>query len=355
MSDLSGVSIGATAPEPGRVAQAGDEAGENTAHNSWSEPDPGTEEAGNGAVLDDEGSDTVVPQGTGPNEPGDDRNWLAIGLLVGAVVAALIAAVLLFTRDDSDSEAAGDGGGDQAEVEPVPVVASIQQDLQTLGFYDGPIDGLYSPATVEAVEAFQTEAGLTVDGRYGAETHAAVEEALRAQEAAASQSVVELQEILTDLGWYTGEVDGIYGPGTSIALAEFQAHMGLTPDGIVGPETIAAYQETCQADSASCSRPGATLNFTTSDGVAVTLQLESCESGGEADIELQASSDTATLEADADDGLGTLTYETEEGLREGAIDTVAVGEDGRFTVSGSLATVDGGGEPATFQMAGSCA
>jgi Putative peptidoglycan binding domain len=56
-------------------------------------------------------------------------------------------------------------------------VRRLQRALATLG-YDVTPDGQYGPATTEAVSAFQEDAGLDADGVAGAETIAAVNEAL---------------------------------------------------------------------------------------------------------------------------------------------------------------------------------
>ena len=51
----------------------------------------------------------------------------------------------------------------EQQAEAVTAVAdyttALQCQLQVAGFYDGPIDGVYGPSTVAAVEALQTEAG----------------------------------------------------------------------------------------------------------------------------------------------------------------------------------------------------
>jgi N-acetylmuramoyl-L-alanine amidase len=52
--------------------------------------------------------------------------------------------------------------------------------------------------------------------------------------------IVELQSLLGRLGFDAGRVDGIFGPLTSAALAEFQRNSGLHPDGICGFETLQA-------------------------------------------------------------------------------------------------------------------
>ena len=49
-----------------------------------------------------------------------------------------------------------------------------------------------------------------------------------------------IQTKLKRWGYYTGSVDGIYGPLTKKAVRYFQSKNGLTVDGIVGPKTAAA-------------------------------------------------------------------------------------------------------------------
>ena len=49
--------------------------------------------------------------------------------------------------------------------------------------------------------------------------------------------VTELQKRLTELGYYSGAIDGDFGPGTEAAVKAFQAQNGLTADGIAGAYT----------------------------------------------------------------------------------------------------------------------
>ena len=49
--------------------------------------------------------------------------------------------------------------------------------------------------------------------------------------------VVELQDILTELGYNPGSVDGIFGTKTFNALVAFQTDAKLDPDGVCGPKT----------------------------------------------------------------------------------------------------------------------
>lgn len=49
--------------------------------------------------------------------------------------------------------------------------------------------------------------------------------------------VTELQAALKLLGFYNGEVDGIFSQSTAKAVSEFQKAAGTAPDGIVGQDT----------------------------------------------------------------------------------------------------------------------
>lgn len=50
--------------------------------------------------------------------------------------------------------------------------------------------------------------------------------------------VTALQTALQSLGYYSGNVDGIYGKGTRDAVKVFQADNGLSADGVAGPKTL---------------------------------------------------------------------------------------------------------------------
>ena len=52
--------------------------------------------------------------------------------------------------------------------------------------------------------------------------------------------VTKLQNRLKELGYYTGDVDGAYGPGTQDAVIRFQTQHGLSADGIAGEGTRSA-------------------------------------------------------------------------------------------------------------------
>ena len=50
--------------------------------------------------------------------------------------------------------------------------------------------------------------------------------------------VVSIQTKLKNLGYYQGEIDGIFGPLTQSALIWYQSNFGLKADGVAGPKTL---------------------------------------------------------------------------------------------------------------------
>jgi peptidoglycan hydrolase-like protein with peptidoglycan-binding domain len=62
--------------------------------------------------------------------------------------------------------------------------------------------------------------------------------------ASVSNTIVkELQITLAALDYYTGSIDGVYGPETTQAVEAFQKDAGITVDGKYGPETHAALEK----------------------------------------------------------------------------------------------------------------
>lgn len=85
--------------------------------------------------------------------------------------------------------------------------------------------------------------------------------------------VSEIQQRLSDWGYYDGDVDGIFGSKTEEAVKYFQRKNGLTADGVVGTKTLEALgiQDTGNSSSASSY----------SNDVALLARLISAEARGE--------------------------------------------------------------------------
>ncbi|MCL6634882.1 MAG: peptidoglycan-binding protein [Peptococcaceae bacterium] len=97
--------------------------------------------------------------------------------------------------------------------------------------------------------------------------------------------VIRLQVKLQELGYYRGEVDGIFGSGTCDAVAGFQASNNLAVDGVAGPETLRALKFfNTEASRGGDGRGGAAegqkaLKLGTSGDGVLTLQKKLRELG----------------------------------------------------------------------------
>ena len=129
-------------------------------------------------------------------------------------------------------------------------VSELQTQLKTLGYYTKGVDGNFGSGTQAAVEQFQREHGLSVDGVAGPKTKAAIAQAVEKASAAANTSntyrnltvgstgtdVTRLQTALKNLS-YTVNVTGTYDAVTKAAVTAFQKRNGLTADGVAGEKT----------------------------------------------------------------------------------------------------------------------
>lgn len=116
----------------------------------------------------------------------------------------------------------------------------LQQALTFLGFYTGPIDGLDSPELTSALAAFQLAVGLPPTGIYDEATDAALRAALGAYGDLLATSTIELQILLTELGYYNGPIDGIWSADVTAAVRALQRDLGVPETGVFDAATIRA-------------------------------------------------------------------------------------------------------------------
>lgn len=134
-----------------------------------------------------------------------------------------------------------------------PAVAEIQAALVHLGLLRRvPDEPSFDQPTDWAVREFQQNRGLVVDGIVGPETWGALQAARLslgdrllslAGKMYVGDDVTALQERLSELGFDTGRVDGVFGPLTEGALRAFQREYGLVSDGVCGPATLRALKQ----------------------------------------------------------------------------------------------------------------
>lgn len=137
-------------------------------------------------------------------------------------------------------------------------VTKLQTRLKELGYYKGELTGVCDEDTVAAIKLFEGKHGLVADG----EMSAADQQVLYGATAMEASVVVTpsptptvkpptktlrpgdkddevklLQQRLKDLGYYTGNITGVYNTATTEAVKAFQKKSSLEQDGILGPIT----------------------------------------------------------------------------------------------------------------------
>lgn len=135
-------------------------------------------------------------------------------------------------------------------------IFALQNQLRSIGYYTNSPSGVWNDKTVSALKQFQKKEKITQSGELDADTEKALDKVWRAhvtkwgftQELKAGdtyEDVKKLQKLLTSLGFYEGETDGVYNADLAQAVLDFQIDYGIVADteiygaGMVGPRTLA--------------------------------------------------------------------------------------------------------------------
>ena len=122
-------------------------------------------------------------------------------------------------------------------------IVLLQELLRNRGFYYGQINGVLNPETEQALQRFQQSYGLNVNNNIVQpipQNFNANSNFNNLLPGNLSNNTFAIQQRLRELGLYNGQIDGIFGTETNLALRRFQASIGLYADGFPGPDTLRA-------------------------------------------------------------------------------------------------------------------
>ena len=211
-------------------------------------------------------------------------NGLSADGIAGSKTLELLASKLKGGSSSSSSSSASSSGSASSVLKygvRSDGVRTLQENLKSLGYYTGSVTGNYGKLTQEAVYNFQKANGLSADGIAGSKTLAKIASKLAGgsssssasssassssssssakldtsatlQEGSSGNEVLKLQNLLTTLGYYTGNKTGNFGSKTKDAVMAFQKASGLTADGIAGKRTLSAINTAASNPSSSGS------------------------------------------------------------------------------------------------------
>jgi peptidoglycan hydrolase-like protein with peptidoglycan-binding domain len=137
--------------------------------------------------------------------------------------------------------------------QPKLVVRAVQRELAVRGFDVGPVDGIMNAKTRAAISSYEKAHNLPVTG---AATDALLRQILLGESArpngstgsvagktppakgSSALSVKAIQQVLADLGYSPGPVDGEMGEATASAISAFQRDRKIARTGKVTPQLL---------------------------------------------------------------------------------------------------------------------
>ena len=182
---------------------------------------------------------TAAQQGISPGTPIDEASQ--------QFNAAAVALEMSWFRLLADAGCLTDEQEKRAQAALRDYTTALQKSLTETGHYDGKVDGVYGPATVDAVESLQQSHGLPVTGTVDKATDTALRTELAAKGGAAAQqaiaSTAAVQQVLKLAGYWQGPVDGEWTASLTEAVKAFQTDLGVKPTGEVDAATIRALEK----------------------------------------------------------------------------------------------------------------
>ena len=193
-------------------------------------------------------------------------------LVKKAITGSALVAGVMFVQPDGAEAAFGDqelklGMNNQD-------VKELQDVLKAKGYFTYHTStGYYGPITKDAVSRFQQAVGLNVTGVATTDTLQKLGKSSVSKSSSASssssilqvgsrgQQVSDIQTKLKAKGYYSYNVDGIYGQITKKAVQDFQREKGLSVTGKADGATINALEAASSSQSESKPSPSSSGHF----------------------------------------------------------------------------------------------
>lgn len=123
------------------------------------------------------------------------------------------------------------------------LVRQIQTQLKERGFSIGTIDGISGPSTTRAIQTYQKNMNMAVDGEPSVELLASLQQSAPGAGQANKVSVVrQIEGALQSKGYVVGTVDDTLDARSSAAIRQYQQDAGLNVDGQANEDLLAHIQ-----------------------------------------------------------------------------------------------------------------
>ncbi len=138
------------------------------------------------------------------------------------------------------------------------VVRAVQRELAARGYDVGTVDGELTDRTRTAISSFQKTEGLSVTGVPSDDllrqillgdsiappvtTGSVAASGSIAANAAEHGTVLRVQQVLSELGYAPGTIDGAWGEKTASAVSTFQGDRNIDQTGTITPELLQELQ-----------------------------------------------------------------------------------------------------------------